>query len=194
MAFATVEKRRAYYNSWHKEQYANNPVYKRAFDERKRRRDKRRNKIVNAMLAAFRAEGCCRCEEMESCCLVAHHIDPSEKDFNLGSARYKGHGRKRVMHELAKCVCLCANCHAKLHAKVITISLKTLRVLAQRAFSRVAAVEAEATAQVAVAVRLHHAGRKRRKGLSASRRRNQRRRDPEANGFKLPLALVNNRM
>lgn len=185
MAYTDPEKRRAYHNAWHKEQYANDPAYKKAFKARTHRRHKRRDKIVADMLIAFRATGCIVCPEKEPCCLVAHHIDSAEKDFALGVARYGGHGRMRVMRELAKCVCLCANCHAKLHASVIAISRKTLRVSAKRAMMRVMAVEAEACEQIAAEVREHHARRKRRHGLASSSRR-----ETAHNGFKLPSALT----
>lgn len=43
----------------------------------------------------------------------AHHRDPSEKKFGIGT----GHCRNwdRVVEELEKCVLLCANCHAEEH-------------------------------------------------------------------------------
>jgi hypothetical protein len=183
MPYADPKQRRAYHNAWHKKQYADDPAYKQSFKARTRRRNKRRDKIVAGMLIAFRATGCIACPEKELCCLVAHHIDSAEKDFALGTARYSGHGRGRVMRELAKCVCLCANCHAKLHAKAISISRKTLRLCAKRALLRVAAVEAEAREQIAAEVRDHHERRKRRHGLEATPRRGNH------NGFILPLAL-----
>jgi hypothetical protein len=185
MPYVDADKRRAYHNAWHKKQYANAPAYKEAFNERVRRRNKRRHKIVADMLAAFRATRCIFCGEKEPCCLVAHHIDSTEKDFSLGRARYSGHGRNRVMRELAKCVCLCANCHAKLHANVISISRKTLHLSAKRAMARVTAVETDARAQIAAEVREHHEGRKR---LPASGSRHRQENDD--NGFDLPLALV----
>lgn len=44
--------------------------------------------------------------------LQFHHLDPREKDFNLGS-RVSG---KAWEAELKKCVLVCANCHAEIHA------------------------------------------------------------------------------
>jgi len=186
MAYAEAEQRRAYHNTWHKKQYANDPAYKKAFKDRQRRRDNRRKKIITDMLVAFRATGCIACPEREPCCLVAHHIDSAEKDFHLGTARSNKYGRRRVLRELAKCVCLCANCHSKLHAKVIFIDRKTMALSAKRALERVAAVEAEATAQVTAEVRAHHEGRKRRHGLKEAPRRGAN----SNNGFNLPLDLV----
>ena len=46
-----------------------------------------------------------------------HHIDPSTKEFALSS---KGITRSwdKVLQELAKCILLCGNCHAEVHAGV----------------------------------------------------------------------------
>lgn len=42
-----------------------------------------------------------------------HHIDPSEKDYNISSLMSSG--MKHLEKELDKCVLLCANCHSKKH-------------------------------------------------------------------------------
>lgn len=188
MPYANLDERRAYHNEWHRKQISSNPSYKRAFQERKVRRRARRHKIVAAMISAFRANGCINCREEAECCLVAHHIDSTQKDFALGVARWSAHGRKRVLRELAKCVCLCANCHTKLHANVIKLPRRVLLVAAKQAAARVAEVEANATVEVERAVRAHHAGRKRRVNLEKSPRRNPAR-VPLRGTFNVPLAL-----
>jgi hypothetical protein len=55
------------------------------------------------------------------CCLSAHHIDPTEKDFALGAAASSKVGVDKIRAELAKCICICENCHRKVHAGLITI-------------------------------------------------------------------------
>ena len=42
-----------------------------------------------------------------------HHLDPKEKDFNIGN----GHTRSwdRLKKELDKCILVCANCHREIH-------------------------------------------------------------------------------
>lgn len=40
-----------------------------------------------------------------------HHLDPSQKDFNIGSSR----NWSKIEKELSKCVMLCANCHRIRH-------------------------------------------------------------------------------
>lgn len=48
-----------------------------------------------------------------------HHLNPSEKDLEVSLlTRYS---TKRVKDEIRKCVVLCANCHRKLHAGIISL-------------------------------------------------------------------------
>lgn len=44
--------------------------------------------------------------------LQFHHLDPSEKDFNLAAVTRKW---ERVKPELDKCILVCANCHGEIH-------------------------------------------------------------------------------
>lgn len=43
-----------------------------------------------------------------------HHIDPTQKDFEISSKNWKF---SQLQEELKKCLLLCANCHAEIHAK-----------------------------------------------------------------------------
>ena len=71
---------------------------KRLYEERK------------AVLAEF---SCFSCGETEPCCIDWHHIDESQKLFNIAT------GMRRELEswwdEVIKCVPLCSNCHRKLH-------------------------------------------------------------------------------
>ena len=65
--------------------------------------------------------GCVVCGEGVFECLDFHHIDPKTKSFSIGmSGRVMG-GLKHVECEINKCVVLCANCHRKFHAGLITL-------------------------------------------------------------------------
>lgn len=43
-----------------------------------------------------------------------HHVDPSTKAHGI-SHLARNAGRRRILDEIAKCVLLCANCHALRH-------------------------------------------------------------------------------
>lgn len=68
-----------------------------------------------AWWAALRERiSCTFCGESDYVALDFHHLDPDQKEFNI--ARMRGYSFRRMQAEVAKCVCLCANCHRKLHA------------------------------------------------------------------------------
>lgn len=70
---------------------------------------------------------CCVCSENEPACLDFHHLDSTGKDFNLAHSR-GSHSKKRMMEELSKCACLCANCHRKYHAGKLNAPLVKLDI------------------------------------------------------------------
>lgn len=51
--------------------------------------------------------------------LVLHHLDPATKDPNF--SRMKLWSWERVEREMQKCILLCANCHAGVHAGLATL-------------------------------------------------------------------------
>lgn len=65
--------------------------------------------------------GCGFCREKESCCLDFHHLSNSTKERNV-STWVRCKNLKKVLEEISKCVCVCANCHRKIHAKKIVCS------------------------------------------------------------------------
>lgn len=59
--------------------------------------------------------------------LEFHHLDPSQKEFNIGQS-----GATRswqlVQQELLKCILLCANCHREVEAQVTIIPQEVLDI------------------------------------------------------------------
>jgi len=90
--------------------------YKPEVDKRNRERAERNKTIVQE---AKLANPCLFCKEAEPIALAFHHVDPTQKDFELSNAR--GMSSQRVINEIAKCVVLCHNCHAKVHAGLLTL-------------------------------------------------------------------------
>ena len=56
---------------------------------------------------------CKNCGEENTNCLIFHHRDPMEKEYNIPQL-YK-YGIKSIQREIDKCDLLCHNCHSKLH-------------------------------------------------------------------------------
>lgn len=54
--------------------------------------------------------------------LEFHHLDPNEKDFGI-AANGTTRSFEKLKSELDKCICVCANCHREIHAKMRDIPL-----------------------------------------------------------------------
>ena len=60
---------------------------------------------------------CSHCGEDHPACLQFHHQVPTTKERSVSDAVRRGWSQARIERELAKCEVLCANCHAKHHAR-----------------------------------------------------------------------------
>jgi predicted DNA-binding protein YlxM (UPF0122 family) len=90
--------------------------------ERKKRAvisvSKRRRKIKE-MAVEYKGGKCVKCGYNKYIgALEFHHLDPTVKDFAISNS---GHCRswEKVKDELDKCILVCANCHAEIHAEMI---------------------------------------------------------------------------
>jgi hypothetical protein len=83
----------------------------------RRKYNKDYRKRVDVIINQFRKNGCKKCKESDRDCLCAHHRDPKKKKFGIGSVTTLRPTLDTLRFELKKCVCLCLNCHAKLHAR-----------------------------------------------------------------------------
>lgn len=90
--------------------------HKEDYIRRSQEQKERITKIINDL----KSEGCSLCGEKCIPCLEFHHLDPSQKDFNISQMKVKGNISK-LQDEIAKCVLLCANCHRKVHHGIIIL-------------------------------------------------------------------------
>lgn len=96
-------------------------AYKEAYAEKygakARERNNKRWNENRVKLVEYKRTGCARCDEKHIACLELHHLDPTEKEFGIGSALSRSW--EHIEKELEKCIILCANCHRKEHHKDI---------------------------------------------------------------------------
>lgn len=72
---------------------------------------------ANQFLSAVRVFlGCRYCEENTEVCLDFHHLYDKRYDITKVNSI---HAR---LKEMSKCVCVCANCHRKIHSGLLVIS------------------------------------------------------------------------
>jgi hypothetical protein len=64
------------------------------------------------LILEWKSQGCQKCRETRPHTIDAHHINPKEKNFMVGTVR---RGIKITTEELKKCIPLCSNCHRDFH-------------------------------------------------------------------------------
>lgn len=82
---------------------------------------RQRNKQIERFTDVGVIWACVRCGYDK--CVAAidfHHIDPTEKDFNIASRQCIS--KERLSNEVNKCIVICRNCHAELHDGLWDIS------------------------------------------------------------------------
>lgn len=80
----------------------------------KKWRRKMKSNIVECMGGCCISCGYNKCNEA----LELHHLDPTKKEFTIGSIRANPRSWKIISQELDKCVLLCSICHKEYHAGV----------------------------------------------------------------------------
>lgn len=65
--------------------------------------------------------GCHFCQEHDPVCLDFHHRDPSTKILNISEMVARHRRWKTIQTEIEKCLVICANCHRKIHAGILTL-------------------------------------------------------------------------
>ena len=83
----------------------------RYYELHKAKKAKYRSEYREYMLT----QECVECGENHPACLDWHHVDPDLKEYNIAT-KAGCITLATLMLEINKCICLCANCHRKLHA------------------------------------------------------------------------------
>ena len=101
------DKKREYEKSWYQ-----------GIGKQKRKEANKRWQIkkIEEFKILKEALKCNRCDESHIVCLDFHHIDPNQKEGNVGQIA-RNYSTKRLLEEINKCEILCSNCHRKEHYK-----------------------------------------------------------------------------
>lgn len=95
-----------------------NSVVKQKSNQYNKERRHARRHVINAIKTSF---GCMKCSEnTHPGVLEFHHLDNMSKEMDVSTSKMIG--IDRLVNEITKCVCLCANCHRKVHMNVLNIS------------------------------------------------------------------------
>lgn len=109
-------------DKWKEENADKMRQYRRDYYYKNKTSHYKRNKITEDKIKAYiqsQKTPCKVCGESEKACIDFHHLH--SKDESVSQLSKYG-SLNRVKKEINKCICLCANCHRKLHAKLISVA------------------------------------------------------------------------
>ena len=78
-----------------------------------RQEQNEQSKKLHEQKITSRKDICVICGESRPWVLDFHHVDPSQKDFDISASTSRTEGE--IDAEVAKCVCICSNCHRDFH-------------------------------------------------------------------------------
>lgn len=110
------EKIQLYETEYHKQKYQKTKsetdinILREEWNQQKLKINIERREFINEYKSQC---SCKKCGENRSYVLDFHHIDPSQKSFNLGDATKYSIDKLKL--ELEKCITLCRNCHSEFH-------------------------------------------------------------------------------
>lgn len=95
-------------------------AYKKNPNKKKEINEKCWAKISHEINEIKKQMGCKFCPEKEPVCLDFHHLNPNKKDKEV-SYWVSCRSIKKALLEISKCICVCSNCHRKIHANLIVL-------------------------------------------------------------------------
>lgn len=116
MPLKDLEARKKYHKTYMAKWYKKNSKKHQRYVSKNSKKYREENRKI---ILEFKKDGCFLCSEKEPCCMSAHHL--RDKDFTIGEAQRRKLSPDRVRKELKKCICLCENCHRKVHAGILKL-------------------------------------------------------------------------
>lgn len=103
---------------------------------------RKRRQLYDLVNSIKEETGCALCDEGDPCCLDFHHVN-DDKDREVAYL-VVAKNLTRLIREINKCVCVCANCHRKIHAgKLSTSNLSTMLLKESEIKARMQTLELE---------------------------------------------------
>ncbi len=111
MPYKTKEEQSVGFKKWY-EKNKHKASYKQKQARAKRKRELEIREWYQDLKKGY---SCIRCGISDFRVLDFHHRDPEEKDVEVSNMARLRYSKKRILAEIEKCDCLCANCHRIVH-------------------------------------------------------------------------------
>jgi hypothetical protein len=93
-------------------------AYRQTHKDKWRIDAKKHSEKYKSIINEWKAQGCIKCGDKRHYVIDAHHLDPTQKEFSIGTSM---RGINITKLELEKCIPLCYNCHREFHYLNTTI-------------------------------------------------------------------------
>jgi hypothetical protein len=119
------KSKKEYQKEYHKRRYSSDPEYVRCKKENAKKHRTLQLERNREWIRQYKASRyCVKCSEYHteyvesnSVCLCFHHLDSKEKDGCVSVMVLKRYSIKCIEKEISKCILVCLNCHARIHAE-----------------------------------------------------------------------------
>ena len=106
------------YQNRYKKEYNKRPEVKAKREEQRKNRALRNKNFIMESI-----QPCVVCGEDEPVVIDFHHLDDTQKEYGVSFLVQQSYSLDKIKNEIDKCVCLCSNCHRKVHAGIITLRM-----------------------------------------------------------------------
>lgn len=67
--------------------------------------------------------GCAVCDEKYVGCIDFHHLPNYTKKYIVSTMVHSSYSIEKMIEEINKCVCVCSNCHRKIHDGIVKVDV-----------------------------------------------------------------------
>jgi len=115
MPYKNKEDKRKQNAKYHSE-YDKRPEVKEKRRLLRQQRCKRNKEYVLSFMTS-----CISCGESDPIVIDFHHLNENEKEYGISQLIQTNSSISKIKNEIDKCVCLCSNCHRKVHGGTLTL-------------------------------------------------------------------------
>jgi len=115
MPHKNIDERRRYQSEYKKD-------YQKRSDVKEKRKLLREQRVErNKKFVLEHMTPCIECGEADPVVIDFHHLNATEKEDGISKLIWNNSSLGKIKTEIDKCVCLCSNCHRRVHAGTLQL-------------------------------------------------------------------------